>query len=86
MKRRNRESRARMRIIQEHHMDKDAQWKLDQTKRRTGASYVKILQLFRTIDRIKVSFLSFQRQLAETLAPAFRNLASAARRWMEEQQ
>ena len=84
MKRRNRESRARMQIIQEQHMDKDAQRKLDQTKRRTGASYVKILQMFRTVDRVKASILSFRRQLAEALLPAFRNLASAARKCMEE--
>ena len=84
MKRRNRESRARMQIIQEQHMDKRAQQMLDQTKRRTGASYVKILQMFRTVDRVKAAILSLSRQLAETLAPALRNLASAARRCMEE--
>lgn len=84
MKRRNRESRARMRIIQEQHMDKSAQQRLDRTKRLTGASYVKILQMFRTVDRVKAAILSFRRQLAETLVPAFRNLASAARRCMEE--
>lgn len=84
MKRRNRESRARMRIIQERHMDKDAQRKLDLTKRRTGVSYVKLLELFRALNRIRASFLAFRRQLAETLEPAIRNLTSAARRLKEE--
>lgn len=84
MKRRNRESRARMQIIQEQHMDKDAQRKLDRTKRRTGASYVKILQMFRTVDRVKAAILSLSRQLASALIPAFRNLTAATRRCMEE--
>ena len=84
MKRRNRESRARMRIIQEQHMDKRAQQMLDQTKRRTGASYVKILQMFRTVDRVQAAILSLSRQLASALIPAFRNLTAAARRCMEE--
>lgn len=84
MKRRNRESRARVRIIQEQHMDKDAQRRLDQTKCLTGASYVRILQMFRTVDRVKASILSFKTQIAKALVPSIRNLTSAVRRVMED--
>lgn len=84
MKRRNCESRARMQIIQEQHMDKDAQRGLDQMQRRTGVSYVKILKAFRAVDRIKSAILSVTKQLAAALAPAICNLTVAARKWMEE--
>lgn len=73
-----------MRIIQEQHMDKDAQRRLDQTKCLTGASYVRILQMFRTVDRVKASILSFKTQIAKALVPSIRNLTSAARRIMED--
>ena len=83
MKRRNHESRARMRIIQEQHMGKRAQQMLDQTKRRTGASYVKFLEMYRAEDRIKASFISLRTQIAEALEPAIRNLTSASRKCLE---
>lgn len=84
MKRRSRESRARMQIIQEQHLDKDAQRRLDQTVRLTGTSYVKLLKMFRSVDRVKAAILSISRQLASALIPAFRNLTAEARRCMEE--
>lgn len=83
MKRRNRESRARMRIIQEMHMNKHAQRKLDQTMRLNGYSYVKALSIFRATFKIKDSILAFKTQIAKALAPSIRNLTSAVRRMME---
>lgn len=61
-------------------MNKHAQRRLDQTKCLTGASYVRILQMF----RVKASILSFKTQIAKALVPSIRNLTSAARRIMED--
>lgn len=76
MKRRNRESRARMRIIQEMHMNKHAQRKLDQTMRLAGSSYVKVLSIFRATLRIKDSILAFKTQIGKALIPPIRILTS----------
>lgn len=86
MKRRNRESRARMRIIQEMHMNKHAQRKLDQTMRLNGYSYVKVLSVFRTMLRIKDSILAFAKQTAKAIVLSIRNRTSAVRRIVEEEE
>lgn len=55
MKRRNRESRARIQTIQEYRMNKDRQLSLDRLHLMTGVPYVKLRALFRLKNSVIIA-------------------------------
>ena len=76
MKRRNPEQRARMRCIQENHMNKEMQSSMDRMKRLTGISYAQTLSILRlkspiviAIQRLDKAINSLNKYHARLLPP-----------------